>query len=263
MVRPQWVWPSWCSELHRGRPHNNCSRSVRSQIIAAENEPVDNPNTPKHVPSPPHPLHYSGHRNPWRTSRGSTGPGRHFCLGFVSLICFLENTFYQTCCSCNSSKLSKYEFSFHLRTDDNTLPTSPAPPSISLVACFVLLIHIYWKAFFSALIPLFLGGAGGSGWGFCWPGWFLRWSASGAQCVLRPLEVENSILRAKGLQRNLRERNKAKVTSSALWFLSSKQSLKPQQLCPLLTSMTLFAHCVPMLSILYAGVLGICCWRIL
>lgn len=44
------------------------------------------------------------------------------------------------------------------------------------------------------------------------------------------------------------EEKEAEATSSALWFLRSKQSLKRQHLRPLLRTMTLFAQSAPILS---------------
>lgn len=139
------------------------------------------------------------------------------------------------------SKLYKYRFSSHLHCD-NTVPSSSL--AIFLASCFVLVIHIYWKAFLCTHPSFF------DGWRVR-VGFLLARLISQMECqrctgCIKSSRSRNTILRAK----EHKEMWEAEAISWVLWFLRSKQSLKRQQLRPLLRTMTLFAQCAPILPIL-------------
>lgn len=156
------------------------------------------------------------------------------------------------------SKLYKHQFSSHLHCD-NTLPSSSR--SISLVSRFVLLIHIYWKAFLCTHPSFF------DGWRVR-VGFLLARLISQMECqrctgCIKSSWSRNSILKAKEHKEMWGRKKKLKLPRQLHGF-SGANTLWKDSSCVLCWEQWRYLHSVHQFCLfLGASVPGVCCWRIL
>lgn len=155
------------------------------------------------------------------------------------------------------SKLYTCLLSSHLHCD-NTLSSSSH--SISLVPRFVLLIHIYWKAFLCTH-PSF-----SDGWRVR-VGFLLARLISQMECqqctgCIKSSWSRNSILRAKEHKEMWGKKEKLKLPLQ-LYGFSGENDLWKDSSCILCWEQWLYLYNVQQFCLfVHASVPGVCCWRI-